>query len=301
MHWRAGDQRRQSPNFDGLGPAINPDEELVRASEIGNLRRVRELLDSGADANATIGDKDLETQRSALDAAAQNGHLGVVEALALAGARMDTGEHGGTTALTFALLAGRLATADLLYRHGARADLLIGFCFTNNYAAIHEILHREPQRWREYANDSVRSGNVEMLRENLERNKAISAKEDGFELLRGAIFQWRLVHRWGLHGQGVDDAFDRTRFQHLGRMLLDWGVDPKTIGPSGETFLHLAAGYGRDWSPTEEERIAHSRQLIERGADLNARNKDGLTPLGIAIRQKRTKLADFLRGQGGME
>ncbi len=280
----------------------NLDDQLVSASEIGNLRRVRELLTAGADPSAVGGDKSLESQRSALDAAAQNGHLGVVEALAIAGARLDTGENGGTTALTFALLSGRLATADLLYRHGAKADLLIGFCFTNNYAAIHEILHREPQRWREYANDSVRSGNVDMLRENLDRNKLISPKEDGFVLIRGTIFQWRLVHRWGMHGQGIDDAFDRTRFQHMGRMLLEWGVDPKTIGPSGETLLHVAADYGRDWSPTEEERIAHSRQLIERGADLNAREpKNGMTPLGVAIKTGRTKLADFLRGQGAKE
>jgi ankyrin repeat protein len=74
------------------------------------------------------------------------------------------------------------------------------------------------------------------------------------------------------------------------------------VGPSGETLLHVAAEYGRDWSPTEEERIAHSRQLIERGAELNAREpKNGATPLSVAVKNHRTKLADFLRGQGAKE
>jgi ankyrin repeat protein len=247
------------------------DEELVRASKAGDLQAVRSLLSEGANPSAIVGDTDIEAHRTALDIAALYGHLEVAEELLKAGARLDKGEKGGTTALTFALLSGHTAMADVLYRYRARADLLIGFCFTNNYAAIHEILHREPGRWREYANDSVRSGNVEMLDENLKRNPLINPRDDGFVLLRGTIFQWRLVHRWGSRGQGVDDGFDRTRFQRMGLMLLDWGVDPKQVGPAGLTLLHLAASYGRDWSPTEDERIAHSRQLIERGADLKAR------------------------------
>jgi ankyrin repeat protein len=278
------------------------DEDLVRCAAAGSLEAVRSLLASGADPNATVGDARIETHRTALDMAALHGHIDVAEALLIAGCRMDTGENGGTTALTFALLNGNIAIANLLYRFGARGDLLIGFCFTDNYAAIHEILYRQPQRWREYANDAVRSGNIEMLRENLRRNPLINPREDGFRLLRSTIFQWRLVHRWGLKGQGVDDGFDHETFQRMGLLLLEWGADPNSSGPAGESLLHVAASYGRDWSPTEDERIAHSRQLVDRGANVNVRDaRTSVTPVTWALQHGKTHLAVFLRDRGGLE
>ncbi|MAH75337.1 MAG: hypothetical protein CBC62_03555 [Opitutia bacterium TMED102] len=39
--------------------------------------------------------------------------------------------------------------------------------------------------------------------------------------------------------------------------------------------------------------------LIAKGADLNAKEDDGLTPLDWAIREKNTETADLLRKHGG--
>jgi len=39
--------------------------------------------------------------------------------------------------------------------------------------------------------------------------------------------------------------------------------------------------------------------LINEGADVNAKTKRGLTPLGVAIKQKQTERADLLRKHGG--
>jgi ankyrin repeat protein len=39
--------------------------------------------------------------------------------------------------------------------------------------------------------------------------------------------------------------------------------------------------------------------LLAKGAEVNARDKSGATPLGGAIRRKQTETADLLRKHGG--
>jgi ankyrin repeat protein len=39
--------------------------------------------------------------------------------------------------------------------------------------------------------------------------------------------------------------------------------------------------------------------LIAKGADVNAKDKSGSTPLGGAIRRKHSEIADLLRKHGG--
>jgi ankyrin repeat protein len=96
---------------------------------------------------------------------------------------------------------------------------------------------------------AIRAGNVAMVADNLRRNPHITPAKHGFGYVRpSAILQWRLMHRICI------DGFDRTRFQTIHRMLLDWGVDPNVRNEKGETNLHMCASYGRDWSPSDEER-----------------------------------------------
>ena len=56
------------------------------------------------------------------------------------------------------------------------------------------------------------------------------------------------------------------------------------------TALHEAAFEGR------KETV---ELLIAKGADLNAKDDDGKTPLDLTIKRKRTKAADLLRKHGG--
>ena len=58
----------------------------------------------------------------------------------------------------------------------------------------------------------------------------------------------------------------------------------------GMTPLHLAAEYGRNQVV---------ELLIAKGADVNAEDEDGETPLNRAIKVKQTDLADLLRKHGG--
>jgi ankyrin repeat protein len=54
--------------------------------------------------------------------------------------------------------------------------------------------------------------------------------------------------------------------------------------------MHKAARFGQK---------EVSELLIEKGADLNAKDEDGQTPLDGAIQFKNTKTADLLRKHGG--
>jgi len=60
-------------------------------------------------------------------------------------------------------------------------------------------------------------------------------------------------------------------------VALTVGSDIDAANPAGETALHIAAAHGYD---------TVVKVLAERGANLNARNAKGETPLGALIARK---------------
>lgn len=75
-------------------------------------------------------------------------------------------------------------------------------------------------------------------------------------------------------------------------LLLKSGADVH-VTAFGQTTLHIAAGKGH---------VELAQLLLERGADVNAtvKMKAGLvTPLGVAMQAKQSKMADLLKNHGG--
>jgi ankyrin repeat protein len=73
--------------------------------------------------------------------------------------------------------------------------------------------------------------------------------------------------------------------------FLDHGADPNDIGSrNGETALHAAVHFG-----CAEPML---KLLIDRGANLNARDKNGQTAVALARAKGKTKAAEFLGGIG---
>jgi ankyrin repeat protein len=78
----------------------------------------------------------------------------------------------------------------------------------------------------------------------------------------------------------------------IARLLIDRGADVNALGEGGETPLHEVAGVGR---------IEFAKLLLDHGANINARGDSGKTPLTVALENKKTEMAEFLRGRGGVE
>lgn len=75
-------------------------------------------------------------------------------------------------------------------------------------------------------------------------------------------------------------------------MLLDHGADPNAANAHGSTALLLASQYG----PIETVRL-----LVARGVDLRCQDRDGDTPLLVALRSRQKAIAEYLVGLDGMD
>ncbi len=91
----------------------------------------------------------------------------------------------------------------------------------------------------------------------------------------------------------IEEAYEEAKQGHWHKLLEDWAKAP-ALGNrcsryqksgSGWTFLHQAAYFGHE---------AACRDLIRRGAAIDARTHDSRTPADVAKQKGHTKLAELL-------
>ena len=88
---------------------------------------------------------------------------------------------------------------------------------------------------------------------------------------------------------GLKHMLDREDREGL-RLLLDAGADPNEVNERGETALHWAIWRGRS--------VAVIEVLLDAGAALEARRKDGRTPYALAVQNGQTAVAKLLESRG---
>jgi uncharacterized protein len=254
---------------------------LVR---VGEVETARLLLDAGANPNTASARGVLPLQL-----AVANGDRAMVELLLTRGAAVDAVDPAGETALFTAAKLGGEAIAELLLAHGAQGD------------------RKEPRYSQMPLHVAAREGSLGVARLLIRNGADVNA-----QTLLGAEPRFRLpsenagskgvgIIRGGWPERGMRSPVPgaktpllyATRGGHraLALALLEAGAnleqtDGNGIGPLLNTILNASVPGDR-----AGERLQLAGDLIDKGADVNAADWYGETPLWAAVDLRNVDLA----------
>lgn len=278
-------------------------EELVKAAANGDATRCAEILartdGAQADVNGFYGG------HTALQAAAQNGHVEVIRALVEAGAEVDAEDRDGDRAAHHAafgdepaaLRALGAAAADLNARNRRRQTPLhiavnkghLGVVRTLLQLAVHPAL--QDSEGDTPLHDAISKKRDDMLTLLLEHGADMTlTNNNGFNALHHAalrgnpsamkIMLGKLPRSW-IVDDAKDDGYTALHLAALNNhaevaeLLVRAGARPDLQNANLQTALHLAV---------ERQHTQIVRLLVAHGANLNICDKDGDTPLHEALR-----------------
>ena len=258
------------------------DPAVVRAARAGDARAVAALIQQKADVNAVAIDGT-----TALHWAVRADDIETVDALIRAGAQVRTTSRHGVTALYLAADQGNAAMIRRLIAAGADAN---GTDVSGDTVLM----------------AAVRSGRSEAVRSLLDAGAQVNTAEPqvGHTALMWAVREDRPELVSLLLGRGASlEVKTRTGSRPAVRPpgagggshgvgIVRGGVPPQgeqPPAPGGMTALSFAAREGR---------LEAARLLLDAGADVNARESNGISPLVMAITNRHTPVAALLLARG---
>jgi ankyrin repeat protein len=245
---------------------------LMFAARQDALESARALVESGADLNATDPDGT-----SALVMAILNLHYDVAGLLADKGADPNVADASGMTAL-YAVeemrTSGRLINRPSRKATGSVDTLDLMKTLLAHGAHLNSRLKTPTiQRYHNAGDNQLAAGATPLMRaaKSLDLPAVRVLLEGGADPnLMTRNFTTAMVFAAGA-GRGRAGEADTIEAMQL---CLKRGADVNAFNTNGQTALHVAAGRGTD---------TVVKFLVEHGAELDIKDKDGRTPLDIAM------------------
>ena len=268
-------QRPQSPDTSLEGPM-----PLGFACRNGDIDSVRLLLEARADVEATVIDND-----TALLQATFQGRVSVVKALLEARASTESMTDDDSTPLSVAAHEGAEAHRKIVrLLLQARADTEATNCDNETPLFVAS----------EFGNESVVSvllrARADPNAENHEgRTPMLAATAENHTRIVRRLVQ--AVGGTDSDGAPLRDAAEYGRVKVLRVLLASWA--DQTRDEYGRTALSLACDRSE-----RDARDPVVQLLVQAGADTNAENDDGLTPLWYAVRHGHLRHARLLLEAG---
>ena len=272
---------------------------LMWAAWEGHTDVVRMLLAHGAAVNART-----TTGYSALLLASREGYRDATQALLDAGADVNAVAEDGTSALLVAIIRRHLEHAEFLLDQGADPDLGPGFTPLHWAAGkwdteLNDLSNgvAEGNQWSVFAGlhapDRLRI--VEQLIAHGADPNIRTKRTPGFGIqVKGHLGNMKGATPFLIAAKANDVAVMRA--------LLEHGADPLAPTDNGTTPLMVAAGVGHAPGMTrsaEGEALRAVTLCVELGADVNAVNEAGDTALhGAAWRERADSIVQFLVDRG---
>jgi ankyrin repeat protein len=278
---------------------------LHDAAADGDIEQVASLIAGGADVN-----KQNNWGWTPLYTAAAVGHIDIVKLLIAKGANVDTPSEQGTTPLFFAVSNNKRDIAKLLIENGAD-------CGTRDKRGVTPL------------HTTAAQGHIDIAALLIDKGADVNATNNrgGTPMYPAAYFgQKNIVELLLTKGADVNAtnssgstplflACERGN-KEVAELLIDKGANIEARDKLGRTTLHIAAKDGqKDFVELPRDKLGRTtlhiaakdgqkdfvELLIAKGADVNAPNNKGRTPLERAVDGGYTEIAELLRKHGAKE